>query len=64
MVTLFIGASGAALCFKLEGRWFDSVSLEFFMDIFILVALWSWGDSASSRNKYQEYLLGLNEAGA
>jgi hypothetical protein len=38
------------------------VSLEFFIDI-ILPALRST-DSASNRNKYQEYFLGVKAAGA
>jgi len=28
------------------------------------VALWPWGDSASNRNEYQEYFLGVKAAGA
>ena len=33
------------LCYKSEGRWFDSqmVSLEFFIDIILPIALWPWG---------------------
>jgi len=31
--------------------------MEFFIDIILPAALWSWGDSASNRNKYQEYFL-------
>jgi ACR3 family arsenite efflux pump ArsB len=29
------------LCYKSEGRWFDS-SLEFFIDIILPIALWPW----------------------
>ena len=32
------------LCYKSEGRWFDSRwSLEFFIDIILPIALWPWG---------------------
>jgi len=34
------------------------MSLEFFIDVILLAALWPWGDSASNRNEYQEYFLG------
>jgi hypothetical protein len=34
------------------------VSLEFFIDIILLFALWPWGYSASNRSEYQEYFLG------
>jgi len=33
------------------------VSLEFFIDIILPVALWPLSDSASNRNEYQEYFL-------
>jgi hypothetical protein len=41
------------------------VSLEFFIDIILLAALWpAVVDSASNRNEYQEYfLLGIKVAG-
>ena len=38
------------------------VSLEFFIDVILLVALWPGVDSASNRNKYQEYFLGVKAA--
>jgi len=34
------------------------VSLEFFTDITLPSALWSWIDSTSNRNKHQKYFLG------
>jgi hypothetical protein len=37
---------------------FPMVLLKFFIDIIIQVALWPWGDLASNRSEYQEYLLG------
>jgi hypothetical protein len=40
------------------------VSLEFFIDIILLVALGPGVDSASNRNEYQEYFLGVEVAGA
>jgi len=41
------------------------VSLEFFNDIILPVALYGPGvDSASNRNEYQVYLLGAEAAGA
>ena len=54
-----------ALRYKSEGRGFDSpmVSLEFFIDIILLAALWHF-DSASNRNEYREYFLGVKAAGA
>ena len=36
---------------------FPMVSLEFFIDIILPIALWPCGDSASNRNEYQEYFL-------
>jgi hypothetical protein len=37
---------------------FPMVSLQFFIDIILLAALWPWGDSAPNTNEYQEYFLG------
>ena len=37
------------------------ISLECFI---VTVALWPWGDSASNRNEYHEYFLGVKAAGA
>jgi len=39
------------------------VSLEFFIDIILLAALWLGVDSSSNRNEYQEYFLGVKGAG-
>jgi len=43
---------------------FPMVSLEFFSDIILPVALWSGVDSASKRNEFQVYFLGVKAAGA
>jgi len=42
------------------------VSLEFFSDVRVIfpVALWPGVDSASNRNEYQVYFLGVKAAGA
>jgi hypothetical protein len=40
------------------------VSLEIFIDIILPTALWLWVDSASNRNEYQGYFLGVKAAGA
>jgi hypothetical protein len=34
-----------------------------FINIILPAALWSWIDSASNRNEYQEYFLWVNVAG-
>ena len=55
------------LYYKSEGRWFRSqlVSLEFFIDIKSLRSNYGPGvDSATNRNEYQEYFLGVKAAGA
>ena len=55
------------LCYKSEGRWFDPhvVSLEFFIDIKSFRSHYDPGvDSASNRNEYQGYFLGIKAAGA
>ena len=66
-VHLPVGACGGivfkALRYKPAGRGFDS-RLEFFIDIILPVALWPWVDSASNRNEYQVYFLGVKAAGA
>jgi hypothetical protein len=40
------------------------VSLEFFIDIILPVALCPGVDSASNKNEYQEYFLEVKAAGA
>jgi hypothetical protein len=40
------------------------VSLDFSVDIFLPIVLWLGVDSASNRNEYQEYFLGVKAAGA
>jgi hypothetical protein len=40
------------------------VSLEFFIDIILPAAIWPGIDSASNRNEYEEYFLGVKMAGA
>jgi len=53
------------LCYKSEGRWFDPSPSGFFMDIKSFRSHFGPGvDSASNRNQYQEYLLGVKAAGA
>jgi len=39
------------------------VSLEFFIDIILPAAYGPGVDSASNKNEYQEYLLGIKAAG-
>jgi len=51
------------LCYKSEGRWFDPRLCQWIFHDKIL----PWGpgvDSASNRNEYQEYFLGVKAAGA
>jgi len=42
---------------------FPMVSLEFFIDIILPAAYGPGVDSASNKNEYQEYLLGIKAAG-
>jgi hypothetical protein len=63
-----IGACGGAvveaLRYKPEGGRINQVLLEFFIDILLPTALSPGVDSASNRNEYQEYFLGVKPAGA
>jgi hypothetical protein len=43
---------------------FLMVSLEFFIDVIFLPHYGSGVDSASNRNEYQEYFMGVKAAGA
>ena len=55
------------LCYKSEGRWFDPSWCHwiFFIDIKSFRSHYGRGvDSASDRNEYQEYFLGVKAAGA
>ena len=47
------------LCYKSEGRWFDPSSCQCIFKSFCL----HYGPSASNRNEYQEYFLGVKAAG-
>jgi hypothetical protein len=40
------------------------VSMKFFVDIILPAELWPWDNSASKRNEYQEYFLGMKASGA
>ena len=40
------------------------VSFEVFIEVILPAALWRGIDSASNRNEYQEYFLGVKAAGA
>jgi len=54
------------LCYKSEGRWFDPAGVSgFFIGIKSFQSHYGPGvDSASIRNEYQEYFLGVKAAGA
>ena len=53
------------LCYKSEGRWFDTGVNGFFIDIKSFRSHCGPGvDSASNRNEYQEPFLGVKAAGA
>jgi hypothetical protein len=54
-----------ALLYNPEGRGFDSRwGQNFLSDLIIPVALWSWVDSVSNRNEYQESFLGVKMVSA
>ena len=70
-LTEYVGDRGSTvvkvLCCKSKGRWFDPqlVSVEFLIDIKCFQSLYGPGiDSASNRNEYQDYFLGVKAAGA
>jgi len=51
------------LCYKSEGRWFDPIEIFTYMKSFR--SHYGPGvDSASNRNEYQEYFLGVKSASA
>jgi len=53
------------LYYKSEGRWFDPSWCQFFIDIKSFRTHYGTGvDSASNRNEYQGYFLGVKAAGA
>ena len=53
------------LCYKSEGRWFDPSWCQFLIDIKSFRSHYGPGvDSASNRNEYQEYFMGVKAAGA
>jgi hypothetical protein len=53
------------LCYKSEGRWFDSRWCHWIFPLTQTFRSHSGPgiDSASNRNEYQEYFLGVNAAG-
>jgi hypothetical protein len=55
---------GTALQSRRSRVLFPMVSLAFFIDTNLPAAPWPWVDSASNRNEYQEYFLGVKAAGA
>jgi len=54
------------LCYKSEGRWFDSrwCHLKFSLTYSLRSHYGPGVDSPPNRNEYQEYFLGVKEAGA
>ena len=55
------GAVVKVLCYKSEGRWFDPIWCHW---NFSLTSHYGPGvDSASNRNEYQEYFLGVKQPG-
>jgi hypothetical protein len=62
--TLWRSGWGTALQTGRSRVRFPIVSLEFFIDIIVPVALLPGIDSASNRNEYEEYFLGVKAAGA
>ena len=60
------GTAVKVLCYKSEDRWFNPSSCHWiFIDIKSFGSHYGPGvDSASNRNEYQEYFLGVKVAGA
>jgi len=53
------------LCYKSEGRWFDPSWFQWIFDIKFFQSHYGPGvHSASNRNEYQDYFLGVQVAGA
>jgi len=53
------------LCYKSEGRWFDPIWCHWIFHWHKILPRYGPGvDSASNRNEYQEYFLGVKAAGA
>jgi len=63
-MTLGAVGGGTALQAGRSRLWFPMVSLKFFIYIFFRPHYGPGIDSASNRNEYQEYFMGIKAAGA